>query len=104
MLHQSRQPVLFSYFRSSASWRVRIALALKGIDYEYKAVHLVKDGGEQHKAEYLQLNPLGLVPCLIIDGHTLTDSIAIMEYLEETRSGPKLLPEDAALRAKVIFC
>ncbi|XP_067941550.1 maleylacetoacetate isomerase-like [Watersipora subatra] len=96
------KPVLYSYFRSSASWRVRIALALKGIDYDYSAVHLVKDGGEQHKDEYRAMNPMGHVPTLIIDGHTLTDSMAIMEYLEETREeGPKLLPADPVTRAKV---
>jgi len=76
-------------------------LALKSIDYEYRAVHLVKDGGEQHKAEYKEMNPMGLVPALCIDDVTLTDSIAIMEYLDETKEGQKFLPEDPVTKAKV---
>jgi maleylacetoacetate isomerase len=93
--------VLYSYFRSSASWRVRIALAYKKVEYEYRAVNLVKDGGEQKKAAYMALNPSGLVPALAIDGHTLGQSVAILEYLEETRPEPPLLPADAFLRAVV---
>ncbi|XP_005106935.1 maleylacetoacetate isomerase [Aplysia californica] len=93
--------VLYGYFRSSASWRVRIALALKDIKYEYKAVHLLKNGGEQHSEEYKKLNPMGQLPTLIIDGLTLTQSLAIMEYLEERNPTPALLPPDAAGRAQV---
>lgn len=94
------KPVLYSYFRSSASWRVRIALAMKGVEYDYKPVHLVKDGGEQNKDDYKAKNPMGQVPTLIIDGVTLTQSIPIIEYLEETRPGPALLPKDAIKRAQ----
>lgn len=93
--------VLYSYFRSSASWRVRIALALKEVKYEYKAVHLIKDGGEQNTEEYKKLNPMGLVPSLEIDGHLLTQSLPIIEYLEEKYPQPPLLPKDAFGRAQV---
>ncbi|XP_067136464.1 maleylacetoacetate isomerase-like [Centruroides vittatus] len=97
----STKPILYSYYRSSCSWRVRIALALKGIDYEYKAVNIIKDGGEQHSDEYKKLNPQQKVPTLVIDGNVLTDSISILEYLEEKRPLPPLLPTDAAARSKV---
>ncbi|XP_023213878.1 probable maleylacetoacetate isomerase 2 isoform X1 [Centruroides sculpturatus] len=82
--------------------RESTALALKGIDYEYKAVNLIKDGGEQHSDEYKKLNPQQKVPTLVIDGNVLTDSISILEYLEEKRPlPPPLLPTDAAARSKV---
>jgi maleylacetoacetate isomerase len=97
----SALPILYSYFRSSASWRVRIALAYKKIDYEYRAVNLIKDGGEQKQAAYMALNPSGLVPALVIDGHTLGQSVAILEYLEESRPEPRLLPTDLFQRAVV---
>lgn len=98
----SSKPILYSYFRSSASWRVRIALAYKQIDYEYRAVNLIKDGGEQKQAAYMALNPSGLVPALHIDGHTLGQSVAILEYLEEARpDAPRLLPRDLFQRAVV---
>ena len=93
------KPVLFGYYRSSAAYRVRAALAWKGIDYESSPVHLVK--GEHRQPDYLDLNPQGLVPALTIDGHTLGQSMAILEYLEETRPEPALLPDDAAGRAAV---
>jgi maleylacetoacetate isomerase len=97
------KPILYSYFRSSCSWRVRIALALKGIEYEYKAVHLLKDGGEQFLKDYQSKNPQCEVPALEIDGVVLTQSIAIMEYLDETRGPPFLLPkDDLKKRAQVI--
>ncbi|XP_019647977.1 PREDICTED: uncharacterized protein LOC109488220 isoform X2 [Branchiostoma belcheri] len=96
-----KTPLLYSYFRSSCAWRVRIALNLKGIEYEQAPVHLIKDGGQQHSEEYKQKNPMAQVPTLIIDGHKLTQSMAIMEYLEETRPDPPLLPKDPATRAKV---
>eukprot|EP00002_Diphylleia_rotans_P019907 TRINITY_DN3849_c0_g2_i1.p1 TRINITY_DN3849_c0_g2~~TRINITY_DN3849_c0_g2_i1.p1 ORF type:complete len:213 (-),score=55.47 TRINITY_DN3849_c0_g2_i1:136-774(-) len=91
--------ILWSYFRSSCSWRIRIALNWKGIEYEYSAVNLLQ--GSQLQDEYAHLNPSKVVPTLAIDGHTLRQSIAILEYLEETRPTPALLPKDAALRARV---
>ena len=92
---------LYNYFRSSASFRVRIALALKGLDYEYASVHLVKEGGEQFSDQFKALNPAALVPVLDDDGTLLTQSLAIIEYLEETRPQPPLLPQDAPGRARV---
>jgi len=91
---------LHNYFRSSASFRVRIALALKGLDYEYASVHLLKGGGEQFAAEFSAMNPAALVPVLDDDGIVLTQSLAIIEYLDETRPQPPLLPPDAAGRAR----
>ncbi|XP_006864831.1 PREDICTED: maleylacetoacetate isomerase isoform X1 [Chrysochloris asiatica] len=98
---ESRKPVLYSYFRSSCSWRVRIALALKGIDYETKPINLVKDGGQQFSEEFRALNPMKQVPALKIDGITIGQSLAIIEYLEETRPSPRLLPQDPKKRASV---
>jgi len=91
---------LYTYFRSSAAYRVRIALNLKGLKADYRYVHLVKDGGQQHKPEYLALNPQGLVPALVDHGQVLTQSLAIIEYLEETHPQPPLLPKDALGRAR----
>ncbi|NP_001279486.1 maleylacetoacetate isomerase-like [Callorhinchus milii] len=95
------KPVLYTYFRSSCSWRVRIALALKGIEYEQVAVHLVKDGGQQHAEEFKVVNPMRQVPALHIDGITISQSLAIIQYLDETRPGPQLLPQDSKKRAEV---
>lgn len=95
------KPVLYSYFRSSCSWRVRIALAFKNIDYEYRAVNLVKDGGEQHSKEFTKLNPRCEVPVFVDGEQALTHSVPIIEYLEETRPLPPLLPSDPVQRAKV---
>ncbi len=92
---------LYSYFRSSASFRVRIALALKGLDYEYAPVHLLKGGGEQFSAGFMAINPAGLVPVLDDEGAVLTQSLAIIEYLDETRPQPPLLPGDPVARARV---
>ncbi len=78
---------LYGYWRSSAAYRVRIALNLKGLAYESRPVHLVRDGGEQHAADYQALNPQELVPCLLDGGRVFTQSMAIMEYLDETRAG-----------------
>jgi len=94
-------PVLHTYWRSSASYRVRIALNLKGIRYESRAVHLVRDGGEQKKPAYLDLNPQGLVPLLVVDGRPINQSLAIIEYLEECWPEPALLPTGPADRARV---
>ena len=91
--------LLHGYFRSSTAFRVRIALNLKGLAYDQTFRHLRK--GEQRAPDYLKLNPQGLVPTLEIDGQTLTQSLAIIEYLEETRPTPALLPKDAAERARV---
>lgn len=91
---------LYSYFRSSASYRVRIALNLKGLPYDIVPVHLLKDGGEQFSAEYRALNPDALVPSLqLADGDVLTQSLAIIEYLEEVYPAPPLLPTDPIDRA-----
>jgi maleylacetoacetate isomerase len=90
---------LYSYFRSSAAFRVRIALNLKGLTYEPQFVHLAR--GEHRRPEYGALNPQGLVPALIDDGHLLTQSLAIIEYLEEKHPTPALLPKDFVGRARV---
>jgi len=92
---------LHGYWRSSAAWRVRIALNLKDLAWESAPVHLLRDGGEQRKPAFLALNPQGLLPALEIDGRVLTQSLAIIEYLEETRPAPPLLPSDPAGRARV---
>ena len=91
--------ILHGYFRSSAAFRTRIALNLKGVAYEQKSRHLRK--GEQRAPDFLKLNPQGLVPALEIDGLVLTQSLAIIEYLDETRPEPPLLPKDPAGRARV---
>ena len=92
---------LFTYFRSSAAYRARIALNLKGLKADYRFVHLVKDGGQQHKPEFRAVNPQGFVPALVDGGQVLTQSLAIIEYLEETHPNPPLLPKDALGRARV---
>jgi maleylacetoacetate isomerase len=92
-------PVLFDYFRSSASYRVRIALNLKGVEYEAAPVDLLH--GKQKEAEYRAKNPQGLVPMLEIDGQRITQSVAIIEYLDATRPEPPLLPSDPADAAHV---
>ena len=93
---------LYTYFRSSAAYRVRIALNLKGIGYESIPIHLTKDGGRQHSAEFRAVNPHGRVPALALDsGDMLTQSLAIIEYLDETHPKPALLPTDLVKRAKV---
>lgn len=93
---------LYGYWRSSAAYRVRIALNLKGIKVEHQSVHLVKNGGEQHARDYVTLNPQHLVPTLVLDdGTALTQSLAILEYLEECGEGMKLLPSAALEKAQV---
>ena len=90
---------LYSYFRSSAAFRVRIALNLKGLDYDYRAVHLLKK--EQMAPAYADMAPAQLVPLLKDGDRLLTQSLAIVEYLDETHPEPPLLPADAAGRARV---
>lgn len=92
--------ILYGYFRSSAAFRARIALNLKGIVPEMRFVHLLKDGGQHHAPEYRTVNPQGLVPALVHDGHTITQSLAIVEYLDEIVPEPPLLPRDALGRAR----
>lgn len=92
---------LYSYYRSSCSYRARIALRFKGLEYEYIPVHLVRNGGEQHRPEYAALNPQELVPTFIDGDFVLTQSMAIMEYLEEKYPKPSLMPKDAEQRAYV---
>jgi maleylpyruvate isomerase len=96
---------LYNYFRSSASFRVRIAMALKGLPFDYTPIHLTKGGGEQLGDAFRALNPEGLVPVFVDDANdppvTLTQSLAIIEYLDETHPEPPLLPSDAAGSARV---
>jgi maleylacetoacetate isomerase len=92
---------LYTYFRSSAAYRVRIALNLKGLAYEAVPVHLTRGGGEQLAAAYRELNPQALVPVLVDGARHLTQSLAIIEYLDEAHPQPPLLPKDPAGRARV---
>ena len=92
---------LYGYWRSSAAYRVRIALNLKQLSYDNLPVHLIKNGGEQHSDRYKLLNPAELVPTLIDDGLTLNQSLAIIEYLDEVYPEPSLLPQEPAARALV---
>jgi maleylpyruvate isomerase len=92
---------LYTYFRSSAAYRVRIALNLKGLDYEALPVHLLRNGGEQLTDAYRAINPSALLPTLDDDGAVIGQSLAIIEYLEETRPQVPLLPVDPADRARV---
>ena len=92
---------LYSYFRSSAAFRVRIALNLKGLDYESVPVHLVKDGGHNRRPEFRAVNPQMRIPALVAPGgDVLIQSLAIIEYLDETHPDPALLPKDAIARAQ----
>jgi maleylpyruvate isomerase len=101
---------LYEYFRSSASYRVRIALKLKGLDYEHASIHLRRGGGEQFSPEYRALNPQEMVPTLVDGGDVLLQSLAIIEYLDEKYPEPALLPvgllEKARVRAlaQVVAC
>ncbi len=92
---------LYGYWRSTAAYRVRIALNMKQISYTQESVHLVKDGGQQHKPEYQMLNPQELVPTLVDNGFVVGQSMAILEYLEEKYSNCPLLPKDIKQRAFV---
>jgi maleylacetoacetate isomerase/maleylpyruvate isomerase len=97
----SSRLVLYSYWRSSAAFRVRIALNLKGLHYETRPVHLVRDGGEQHSPDYAAINPQQLVPTLVDGDNVMTQSMAIVEYLDDIHPQPSLLPSDAAGKARV---
>ncbi len=92
---------LYTFFRSSASYRVRIALNLKGLTYESAPIHLRRGGGEQLGAAYKAINPQALVPAFEDNGKILTQSLAIIEYLDETHPNPALLPKDPADKALV---
>jgi maleylpyruvate isomerase len=92
---------LYTYFRSSAAYRVRIALNLKALPYEAIPLHLLKNGGEQLQPAYRAINPSGLVPALDHGGAIITQSLAMLEYLEEVYPQPALLPTDPAGRARV---
>ncbi len=94
-------PQLYTYFRSSAAYRVRIALALKNVAYEAHPIHLVRDGGEQNRPDYRALNPQGLVPTFVEDGIALGQSLAIIEYIDALHPIPPLLPEEPAAKAAV---
>lgn len=93
---------LYSYFRSSASYRVRIALNWKQLPYEYVPVHLIKDGGQQNQAAYRRINPMGHVPALEHDGFLLAESVAIMQYLDSLQPERPLFPSDPRAHAKVL--
>ena len=92
---------LYTFFRSSASYRVRIALNLKGLDYEHAPIHLRRGGGEHLRPAYKAINPQALIPALEDEGQIFSQSLAIIEYLEERYPKPPLLPSDAAGRAVV---
>lgn len=92
---------LYDYFRSTACYRVRIALNLKGIEYEKIDIHLINNGGEQHSPEYRQVNPQELVPSLEVDSHIINQSLAIIDYLEETFPTPALLPANPLAKAEI---
>ena len=92
---------LYSYFRSSAAYRLRIALNLKGLAYETVPVHLVKEGGHNRRPEFRAINPQMRVPTLVVPtGDVLIQSLAIIEYLDETHPEPPLLPKDSIARAQ----
>ena len=98
---EGSQLTLYSYWRSSAAYRVRIALHLKGLEFTTVPVHLVRNGGEQHAGKYRLVNPQGLVPVLEHEGDVLTQSLAICEYLDECFEPHPLLPDDPLGRARV---
>ena len=92
---------LYSYWRSSTSYKTRIALNIKGLEYDIIPIHLVKDGGQQHGNDYKTLNPMAAVPALTDSDFTIAQSNAILEYLDEQYPEPALLPSDIRARAYV---
>ena len=98
--------ILYNYFRSSTSYRARIALALKKLEYEYYPVHLINNGGEHHSESYRKLNPMGGLPTLVHDGKPISQTMAILQYLDEAFPQTyALFPKDFFQKAKVIqFC
>ncbi|XP_037274532.1 maleylacetoacetate isomerase [Rhipicephalus microplus] len=94
------KPVLLSCYLSSCAWRVRIVLEVKKIDFEYRVVDLRPGHGEQRTEKFKAMNPMGQVPVLLVDGKPISQSVAIMEYLEEKYPEPRMLPADPYLRAK----
>nr|XP_037291135.1 maleylacetoacetate isomerase-like [Rhipicephalus microplus] len=94
------KPILLSSYLSSCGWRVRIVLEVKKVDFEYHPVYLWPDTGEQQSEKFKTMNPMGQVPVLLVDGKPISQSVAIMEYLEEMYPEPRMLPTDAYLRAK----
>jgi len=101
MTYKGGNVKLYSYFRSSAAYRVRIALNLKGLAYETISVHLVKDGGHNKRPDFRAVSPQMRVPALVApEGEVLIQSLAIIEYLDETHPDPPLLPKDPIARAK----
>lgn len=92
---------LYGYWRSSAAYRVRIAMHLKGLSFESIAVHLVKDGGQQHQDAYVELNPAHLVPTYVDEDVTLNQSLAIIDYLDEKYPAVAIYPADIVMKAKV---
>src|SRR5215468_12286970 len=100
--HLTSDVKLYSYFRSSAAYRTRIALNLKGVAFETVSIHLTRDGGRQHAPEFRAVNPQKRVPVLALDsGEVLLQSLAIVEYLDEVYPDPPLLPKDPIERARV---
>lgn len=98
-MDKHEKPILYTYFRSSSAARVRIALNFKGVDYEPRHINLLKS--EQQSAEYLAHSPSGLVPLLVVGNEEIMQSVAILEYLEETYQNKPLLPKDPSKRAQV---
>ena len=94
--------VLYNYYRSSASYRARIALNLKGFDFEYRAVHLLNNGGEQYTSDYSALNPSQEVPTLVHKGQAIAQTMAIFDYLDHLEPAPALFPKEPHQRAFVI--
>jgi maleylacetoacetate isomerase/maleylpyruvate isomerase len=93
--------VLYNYYRSSTSYRARIALYWKGLSFEYKPVHLLNNGGEQHSPEYRKINPMGGIPALIHQGKVLAQSRILIDYLDDIHPLPPLYPKDAFARGQV---